>query len=508
LQFDPNAPSGAFSIAYSAASKTYTLSSGTITQSFGSGDLSASSTTTSSLLPDEFAFYNKSTGSLKNQLLLTKAGGASQTRYVGGGAWWYFDGTANDHVNAFSYGFATADGSTPRTGSANFSIRAFGALELGSEVLPLIGEGNLSADFASGSVAVNGVLRSIAGDGKTLSGAYLVDGSATVSSTANSFTGTMHSSYSGGDLSGQLNGKLYGPNAEEVGGAFSLVDNNNFFGVGEFIGGKGTLTAYLTNDANAGVRNLASFRNFDVDARVLPTSGVPADFSLSTSLETVPVTISYDPAVGYSVGGPLGTVTYPASTKVSGQPPSVDVYMVGVDNMFSVGNPRGDDPTLNLTYAGFANWVSPASGATQQVQIIYGDLTAPSQIPVSGSGTYVGQAGALAAFQDVAYLLSGAVHFNVDFASYKFTGDMSLTGNTLSASSLPPLSVSLSVANGALTRGTPLWSGSLTSSSSTVGSINGRFYGPGAAEMAGFWSASVNQGSGSIDMFGSIAAKK
>ena len=114
-------------------------------------------------------------------------------------------------------------------------------------------------------------------------------------------------------------------------------------------------------------------------------------------------------------------------------------------------------------------------------------MGAPSQMPVTGSGNYSGSAAGTAALAGLGYSLKGTSHFTVNFASFNFTGGMDLTGTTLnSAVSAPSLSISLSIGDGKLTRGVPVWSGNLLSGSSKVGAIDGHFFGPARIVRSGF----------------------
>ena len=511
LQFDPNAPSNpAFAISYSAASKSYTVSRGGATQTFAPANIrSIDASNGLADVADQFTFYDKSTASMQDLLFLTKAGSAGQTRYVGGGMWVHGSDASNAGFHLFSYGFATPDAATPRTGSASFDLRAVGTAQIDYDMHILLGEGSATADFATGSIEMAGLMRSVDVDNDALSGAYLIEGMANISSAANGFTGMVQSDYYGGHLSGQVNGRFYGPSGEEIGGAMSLVDNNRFAGVAEFTGSKGTLTPYFTNMTGGAVRSLASFRNFDTDARTTDSVGdmTNGTYHINSSDRTY-VQMSHHPTQGYLLISGSTNGSYSAVTST----PRPDLEMYGQPNSYLViENPQVPGAVIDLTYASFAAWQTQIGipNANGPISIIYGDLTAPSQMPRNGAATYSGGITGTAEKNGYGYQLSGTSNFNVNFASGGVTGNANITGTPAQgAPMLPSLSITLDFVDGQILRGAPIWSGSIKSGATSVGTIDARFYGPGAAEMAGYWKASVTQGSDAINMVGSVFSKK
>lgn len=161
LSFDENAPAGsAFSISYVASSKSYTLTRGTTTTTFDDASVKAPPTGEigRNAPASEITYYDKSTATSTSALFLTKTGGANQTRYVGGGLWAHGD-ASHGEIDSFSYGLKTADTAVPRTGSADFNIRMLGSSLIDGGDRALLGEGNVSADFAGGALTLNGLLR-------------------------------------------------------------------------------------------------------------------------------------------------------------------------------------------------------------------------------------------------------------------------------------------------------------------------------------------------------------
>ena len=512
LRFDPGAPSGpGFAISYSAQSKSYTVSRGGNTQTFSPSDVSSAAGSSGLSDPgDQFTFYEKSSDATRDFMMLSNAGNVGQAQYVSGGIWARTD--ENDAIfHAFSYGFSTADAATPRSGSASFDIRATGMTQIFTEIHGLIGEGSITADFAAGSVELAGLMRSIDPSREALGGAFLVSGATTMSSTANGFSGTLYSNHYSGDLTGQFNGKFYGPSAEEIGGAFSLVDDRHFFGVGEFVGSRGNLAPYFLNDPNAGVRNLSAFRYFDTDARKSNITGQPTNgtYRLESSKKPLHVLMAYDPGSGYilSENGPI--ISFPS--QLASSLPGREVWSNYSTQPLYIENPESPESRINLTYASFASWIPTpySSNGFSALSIIYGDLTAPSQMPKTGTAAYSGTILGTAEKNGMGYSLSGTSTFDVNFVNGAVTGNASMTGSPFqSTSGLPPFTVGLDLVDGHILRGTPIWSGSVRSGGQHVGTIDARFYGPAAAEMAGFWDASVVQGADMINMAGTVFGKK
>ena len=188
-----------------------------------------------------------------------------QLSYVSAGQW--TKATVNGpnlltaNVTNFVYGAYTTDAQMPRTGSATYGVTINAAVLAGTTgnlfAASLKGYGDLTANFGAGTVNLysNYMTETIDPTGITyvVPTVHALTATATMSSTVNSFSGTF--SYtdqptgtgspldlgrnppaSGGDatketltpFTGTINGKFYGPAAQEVGATFSGQAQSTF----------------------------------------------------------------------------------------------------------------------------------------------------------------------------------------------------------------------------------------------------------------------------------------
>ena len=229
----------ALTVNYNATDRSYTLSTGGRSQTFSPSDRDA---VNSSAQAD---VYVRSGSSATDSLTLTRPGssGSLTYTYVGAGIW---QRTANDKlsgsIDAFTYGVTTPAAGVPRTGSGSYIVDLLGVIASNGSVLgvhAIRGSGTLDVNFANGNITTSGNINAspLPGGGYAAPGSFM--GTATLSSSANAFAGTLRLSESE-PFTGPLNGRFYGPAANEVGAAFSGTGQN--FGVvaGTIIGPAGT----------------------------------------------------------------------------------------------------------------------------------------------------------------------------------------------------------------------------------------------------------------------------
>lgn len=185
--------------------------------------------------------YTQTSGSTVDQLILssntTPIVASSDTgpadlvlSYTGFGSW--FSGTVDvagisGQFDYFTYGAFTADSAMPRSGTGTYAILMEGRIAT-NQVGFLSGNGQAIANFATGAISFRANNLETYPDGTSFSGiasglpftdaAFVAN--AVIAANANRFSGTF--SYSGRSVvTGALNGRFYGPNAQEIGAVFS-----------------------------------------------------------------------------------------------------------------------------------------------------------------------------------------------------------------------------------------------------------------------------------------------
>jgi hypothetical protein len=210
-------------ISYDAANQSYTVAANGRQATFLPADRTSSTgaqlTTYEKQTQSGGTTYNNSfglyrTGQTSGGLNLTYAsyGGWQQTNNTGTGI--------DFRQVYFVYGVPTAASDLPRTGSASYTtiVDGFWADPVG--LYSVSGTSSLTANFAAGTVATNISLtgQNISPGGGTRAFGTL-NGTQTISTSDASFSGAL----AGAGYSGTLNGLFFGPQAAEVGGAFSVT---------------------------------------------------------------------------------------------------------------------------------------------------------------------------------------------------------------------------------------------------------------------------------------------
>jgi hypothetical protein len=509
---------GSLVVNYDAASRAYTLISPTRSQYFlnnrDRGTIRESLTTTTPV-NDLDGFTNSTLSGLKNV-----ASSRWQTN-TGQGA------TTQYQIEDFIYGMRTPDGSVPRTGAADYAIGVSGvAADTDFVNLALIsGFGALNADFASGALTLNGQIKAtedyfIAGRARLVRGGALT-GSGTLSSSANSFSGSFN--FDGlGAYTGTMNGAFFGPAADEVGATWRASDGSGGFAAGTFVGGK---------DANVGVvtRGIAQLTS--------PTDLTYFEDDQGHRLGSIKK-VNYDPATQtYSVtlqdsglqNAPIASVALSAANRNAAASTATYGAFAGTIPVNRGLGPENipytaqlltlgaTNPTLNLTYSGLGSLVAPIDtlrSITDRHYFAYGVQTPSFAAPRSGSGIYTGVAlgsgsvevrdnnGSTSNFYD----LAGTNVFNANFTDGSFLSTLQLSGTNR--------------ANGAIVNFSPIdFNGTIFRQTFTTAN-NGRtmvgsFYGPNADEMGGWWQyfdSTLGTGPGGettmYDFYGAVVGKK
>lgn len=498
-----NGNNESLTVNYDASAKSYTLTTGGRTQVFAPTDVNSTTTNDTQ--------YRKTDGTNIDYLTLVKVPytGTTPSKYVAIGYWQrnVLTGTRQDTLfDVFTYGFPTAAGVVPRSGTASFATDVFGlAAYPGHEPRIFQGRGTFSADLLSGLFSFNSPLT----ETNLLTGASIVGGSVNLLGSGkfgsdSTFSGNMRYDGAYGTVSGTVSGRFFGPAAEEVGAAF--VGNNS---AGATV--NGALTGQR-NDAlpavNQALTNLIAPQLFFGQGALLTfttfdSGGTP---QARTTTLTGQLNRALDGSFTYGPGAsnlPSGTFNSPSIVASSdpnfvsyqptfnGQPVKLDLYKPGSANS-----------ELVLTYATFGRWSSTAkNGAVtefNQVYFAYG-IETPARLLAAktGSGHYVGVAYGAGANQTTGalYDIKGTSMFDIDFSRQSYSGAIALKGTSTNGAA--------AVDFGNFTFAAPLSAFTAESAADLMqngqlrGTLTQRFFGPDGEEIAGPFTLSVPGAAGS-----------
>lgn len=482
------------SVAYDAATSSYTITAGSRSQQFGPANIDASTT------GPQITVYKRVSGTTTDTLTLTKPGtsGSLTYQYVGAGFWQRtIDGTTavSGTIDSFVYGVRTPATAVPRTGSASYAVDLLGSQAYLDQPVSLRGTGTMSVRFGENSFSLSGSYNEINPSTGAFNGSYGFNGSGTLSSTANSLSGTMQMGIIGQPLAltGAINGRFFGPAAEEVGAAFQTSNSQGLAATGAIIGRRAD---------GAGIGNLATATTFDTYGTsmgyTVNGSGRVVGFAGSNSADA-PLSFRVDPAAGTRtvqpiVGSPgsFGTANLVASAGV----PNFSVYRVTSGTrtdellLYTVG---ASNTQLVLSYASFGQWRAITPGSTAGTSNVldrffaYGERTSTGVAPVTGSARYDGVLfGRAVAFNGIMpmdspqWQVGGTIRLDINFAARTYTGTLNPTLTDLSSNITTPWQA---FALGGTYN--PSAAGALNGAVFFGQSLNGRLYGPNAEEAAG-----------------------
>ncbi|MBO9670099.1 MAG: hypothetical protein J7485_06255 [Sphingobium sp.] len=485
-----------FTVSYNATSQSYTVSTGSRTQTFTPADQVASGST-------DFKAFEKSSGNLHESLSLTVPGssGALQYQYVGGGAWERANlgsTTLDFTYNPFTYGFATADANLARSGTGLFSVSLVGARE--SDIpYSMAGSGTMQVDFAGGKMSSSGILTTIDTSTGVIQSLGIYYGSAQLSSTTNAFSGTFAMD-DGTRFTGGWKGRFYGPANQEVGAAWYISSTGGEYASGYLLGrSDNTVTAYNTSLAplqfSENFDGRFSELDFHDNGNGTASSGstfLRSDgrlkFDASANSYTY-VQLTQNGNTWSEVGG--SSTAFPASSLNSGASnSSVAVYDVtnsGTAYRLTLMKAGASNPTIQLSYASYGRWQQMQNGSTDAKDrwFAWGVRTNAFQIP-TGTGHFDGiLVGKGATDQGgAAYDLTGTSTFDVNFGAATFTGSLHPIGKDLSTLATRDFGT-YSVTGGLMDIDGGLAASVVDGSSNYLGYFEGALYGPTAQEIGG-----------------------
>lgn len=506
---------------YNASTRTYSLTSGTRSFSFGSAALQTGSAA------GESRYRHRSNGTTEYLTLVTKPYNLdNHNKYVGLGYWETIQasgGEQSSQFDIFAYGYKTPANAVPKAGGVSYDMDAFAMVAVpGQEPKALAGAGSFDIDFLTGAFSAEAFVEEYALGSDTIgSGGSIVLRAGGHVGSGNSFSGNVTytgfvSSTIGPSVSGTIQGSFFGPNAEEIGASF-IADNVDGAHVAGAITGQQTnrppATLAISNlpiDTTFNSRSSELRLYFDTTTTTAfkDASGYandrwwePGKVTLKLNGDViVQTTYNNDPRATFtsadrSLVQKENFTSFDASDATlfaSSDKASVhfDLYKIGKDN-----------PELQLSYVGFGIWSQTFLGTdtynnrtsrTEFFQyILYGLETQKSLMSgKTGSASYRGVVyGNSATTDGVLQDVGGTSRFDVDFSTQTFAGSLDLTVGDSGGpkSALGTWTFSNQLVNGQMGP-TPLFPNNATFQIDDTNTINPRFYGPDGSEIGATFS--------------------
>jgi len=469
-------------IEYSATDRSYTVTTDGRSQTFRPADIDAARSSAAATV------YIRTNGGTADVLTLTKPGtsGRLTYQYVAGGFWERTVSGATStsgSVDGFAYGVETPDAALPRSGTANYGIDLIGVMGYpNSAPSPLAGRGTLYVDFAKGSIVITGEA-----DGGTT-----FNGTATIASASNNFSGRFEY-YSLGSMTGQIDGRFFGPGAQEVGAAWHVKNNGGNAAAGIILGRKNPDTP-----VNSDFVNIANSQFFENSGVILKATYANGSNNSSNKL-----TQASDFLVHYDAGYKSYTIVAGDKAEFFGPDRVPDNAAPGSHWTKGIGTTRSTLQFLNGgTHVTGARYVFTDGDATSSFVtsnfFIYGFPTANADIVRSGTSFFKSSIAGSMTDQGYDSLLdiAGPGVIQVNFA----TGAIDIRGAFDIV--YRPITGPRAVGNGSYTGTAQLASSAnsftgsieLAASDTYRGDLSGRFYGPAGKELGAIFKASDSGG--------------
>ncbi|WP_126174308.1 transferrin-binding protein-like solute binding protein [Altericroceibacterium xinjiangense] len=398
----------------------------------------------------------------------------------------------------------------PRTGTATFSTGVTGLQETEYGLAQFNGSGLFS--FSFGGWSWNGKGATIARlplsrepidskqDSLLVVGHF--SGFGQISSGGNRFQGSLTLT-SGYQYSGSLDGRFYGPAAEEIGATFSGTDSIGKQMTGTLTGRLGTAAEKFETLQNLFGRTplpeleiaLSYTRNADgtySDARLRS----PGYSSSAVVIDPETDTMEF----GFATLSPENRVTEESDSRFS-------TYHVSPDTAgprtYRVLNSSGSNDQLALTYTNLAlETIGPKDSPSVDTARVYGIPSHFTALPRTGTGVYNGVLyGTAIGSGEKAdrFLLSGTAGLTFDWAGNVFTGTLvpvaanERTGENFALGTYSLINGSFAGVTGSST----YFESDIGGVDATTGRLNGRFYGPAAEEIGAVFSLTT-PGAGTV----------
>nr|WP_314441741.1 hypothetical protein [uncultured Sphingomonas sp.] len=417
-------------ISYNAATGGYTVAAPDRSSSFVPADLRSTQ--------DGESRYQRSgaAGTEYLTLVTTPYSGTTSNRFVGLGFLQRnsVTGRVQDIAfDTFAYGLDTPASAVPRTGRASWATDVFGLYTAPDQTPRTIqGSGDFTVDFASGHFITSTELEQydfLTGGSVTGGGIYLESRGRLGS--GNSFSGAVSYGGSLGTVAGRLDGRFYGPGAEEIGAAFRADNAQGATLVGALTGqrkGEATPTNFTLGNI---VTPQLTFSIWSLLEQVKSAAGTFYNLSSPNYAQT---TLNPDGSISITTPrSDLPFLTFTEQDRIASSRADFVSYQKTADGYpVRLDLYRPGSPALALTYAGFGSWertVPPGTPATLQTGYFTYGLATPRDLLSRRTGTasYEGAAYGTAGAEGAGrYMIAGASRFEVDFGGQKFSGSLTL----------------------------------------------------------------------------------
>lgn len=309
-----------------------------------------------------------------------------------------------------------------------------------------------------------------------------------LSSGDGAFSGYVTVGSSKANTAGDISGRFFGPESEEVGASFSASNSDGATAVGSFTGQRAGAAG-----VNLRMTEIVVPQLFYASGRALLVSKATPSNAVR-SVSQIPLigqfndrtngNFSFGPGLSSMAGG-----TFTSGDIVAGDDASFVHYRKTFGDrevqlqLYKLGSANSE---LALTYVGLGRWASQvvevAEVQLQRHHFVYGLVTRDSMLTRrTGSARYEGGVYGAGANRTTGamYDVGGTSNFDVDFSKQTYTGALVLNGKTQGQ----PLDFGRYEFGGRL-----FWNGntgSIIEGNAEIGQINTRFYGPTGEELAG-----------------------
>jgi hypothetical protein len=465
-------------IAYNVSANSYTITTQGRTQTFGASNLVSAA--------NGIAIYSTTSGSTTDRLTLESATitgyGSTYPQYSGLGYWQRTTtgaSTSDVSVDFFLYGLASTAAEVPRTGQAAYATSVYGVVaQPGTEARFFQGSGRMDVNFASAlfttseTASETGIV-----SGSNYGSGVTINGSGTLSSTANALTGTITYTGNSSASTGTMAGQFYGPTAQELGAAFTTSGADG-----------STTSGVIWGNQNS---SLAA-TNLTLTTVVADQTFTASDAVMTTATGTTPTTAASTASIEVEPGGttvvsPAGlpSATFTSSNAVTGSNANFTAYSqaygsgtIALD-LYKAGSSNTE---LALTYSDFGSWTGPTatgSASTATAWFVYGLGTDAAVIQArTGSASYAGVAYGTAynSSTGTSATVSGTAAFNVNFDMMGYSGSFGLKNANTNYGTFNT--------TGAIAAGVAQVGG-VTGVTAGTGTFSPTFYGPTGQEFGG-----------------------
>ncbi|MDR3441374.1 transferrin-binding protein-like solute binding protein, partial [Telmatospirillum sp.] len=464
---------------YDETSQSYTMTVGGASKTFGPGIIDTALTNSAETV------YEAKSGNTTDSLTVTKPGttGRFTYEYVGTAFWQSTTigtNSGSGSLYAVAYGEPTLAAAVPHTGQGLYSIDLIGAYAGGTTVFGMTGQGQLGIDLATDRLVLGGTLLNATG-----AAAGNFSGYGTLNSNG-TFAGTMQVDVAG---TGQIAGRLYGPNGQEIGGSYYVESpQGGAVSAGAIIGRSEAApppATSLSSLTTVEFQNAASSRQYTSGTGT--TGNVEIGLNGPAGAATV-FASDYTTQLTYanlSGGTNLGTTNSNGFKNIVGA------------EIFNPAAPYGGYRNFSTQYVYAALIGEQNASGSFLDYLVLGINTPISALPTIGTASYsVAVDGTLANLKGASQPIeiSGTGSIGINFAN----GQVGIGGQLGAAYQYTNVPFGGTfTGTGTLASGTTGFSTSFSSTSGATysGTVQGQLFGPAANEVGAVFSAAGSDGS-------------